>query len=136
MWRLLVTLIAKSNPTLSPYQTGANGSPLDTRMSVPHLEYRLLWQLVSAMSLTKQMRPAPASDMEEQAQRFFGRKQLGVAHSIVTDVGAFGVGQEVVREYPFGTQLHRDKCMMHQMGKVQITYTCYYYFHTRSTTSN
>ena len=59
-----------------------------------------------------------ATDMEEQAQRFFGRKQLAVAHSIVTDVGAFGVGQEVVREYPFGTQLHRDKCMMHQMSKV------------------
>jgi hypothetical protein len=36
----------------------------------------------------------------------------------VTDVGAFGVGAQVVREYPFGTQLHRDKCMMHQMSKV------------------
>lgn len=59
-----------------------------------------------------------AVDMEEQSQRFFGRKQLAVAHSIVTDVGAFGVGAEVVREYPFGTQLHRDKCMMHQMSKV------------------
>jgi hypothetical protein len=59
-----------------------------------------------------------AVDMEEQSQRFFGRKQLAVAHSIVTDVGAFGVGAQVVREYPFGTQLHRDKCMMHQMSKV------------------
>ena len=59
-----------------------------------------------------------AADMEDQAQLFFGRKQLSVAHSIVTDVGAFGVGQEVVREYPFGTELHRDKCMMHQMSKV------------------
>jgi hypothetical protein len=59
-----------------------------------------------------------AVDMEQQSQRFFGRKQLAVAHSIVTDVGAFGVGAEVVREYPFGTQLHRDKCMMHQMSKV------------------
>ena len=59
-----------------------------------------------------------AVDMEEQSQRFFGRKQLAVAHSIVTDVGAFGVGAQVVREYPFGTQLHKDKCMMHQMSKV------------------
>jgi hypothetical protein len=33
-----------------------------------------------------------AADMEQQAQRFFGQKQLEVAHSIVTDVGAFGVG--------------------------------------------
>ena len=56
--------------------------------------------------------------MEEQAQRFFGRKQLAVAHSIVTDVGAYGVGGELVRDYLFGTQLHRDKCMMHQMSKV------------------
>ncbi len=59
-----------------------------------------------------------AVDIEEQSQRFFGRKQLAVAHSIATDVGAFGVGAQVVREYPFGTQLHRDKCMMHQMSKV------------------
>ena len=29
-----------------------------------------------------------AQDMEAQAQRFFGRKQLAVAHSIVTDVGS------------------------------------------------
>jgi hypothetical protein len=59
-----------------------------------------------------------ALDVEQQAQRFFGRQQLAVAHSIVTDVGAYGVGAEVVRDYPFGTQLHRDKCMMHQMSKV------------------
>ncbi len=38
-----------------------------------------------------------ALDMELQSQRFFGRKQLAVAHSIVTDVDAFGVGAEVVR---------------------------------------
>jgi hypothetical protein len=59
-----------------------------------------------------------AVDMEEQAQRFFRKRQLAVAHSIVIDVGAFGVGAEAVREHPFGTQLHRDKCMMHQMSKV------------------
>ena len=33
-----------------------------------------------------------ARDMEEQAMRFFGRPQCAVAHSIITDVGAFGVG--------------------------------------------
>jgi len=33
-----------------------------------------------------------ARDMEAQAMRFFGRPQCAVAHSIITDVGAFGVG--------------------------------------------
>jgi hypothetical protein len=59
-----------------------------------------------------------AADMEEQAKRFFGKKQLDVAHSIVTDVGAFGISQDLIKDYPFGTQLHRTKCMMHQTSKV------------------
>jgi hypothetical protein len=59
-----------------------------------------------------------AADMEDQCLRFFGRKQLSVAHSIVTDVGAFGVASDLIREYPFGTILHRAKCMMHQTRQV------------------
>ena len=93
-----------------------------------------------------------AADMETRSMRFFRRPQCAVAHSIITDVGAFGVGAAgtfaflpplyfvgtfntcilftfltVVREYPFGTQLHRDKCMMHQMSKVVIEIVHFYF---------
>jgi len=39
----------------------------------------------------------------------------------------FFYNQIVVQEYPFGTQLHRDKCMMHQMSKVVIEIVHFYF---------
>ena len=59
-----------------------------------------------------------SADMEAQSMLFFGKKQLHFANSIVTDVGAFGVASELIKNYPFGTELHRSKCMMHQTSKV------------------
>jgi hypothetical protein len=58
-----------------------------------------------------------AKDMEEQCWKFFGRKQLHFAHSIVTDVGAFGLGAALEVPYDGQYTLVKDKCMMHQTGK-------------------
>jgi hypothetical protein len=58
-----------------------------------------------------------AKDMEAQAMRFFTRKQLHVAHSMVTDVAAFGLGTTLEAGYNGEYTIRRDKCMMHQTGK-------------------
>lgn len=59
-----------------------------------------------------------AKDMEAQAMRFFKRKQLHVAHSIVTDVAAYGLGTTLEAGYNGEYTIRRDKCMMHQTGKL------------------
>ena len=59
-----------------------------------------------------------AKDMEAQAMTFFSRRQLHVAHSIVTDVAAFGLGTTLEAGYNGDYTIRRDKCMMHQTGKL------------------
>jgi hypothetical protein len=59
-----------------------------------------------------------AKDMEAQSQTFFKRKQLHVAHSIVTDVAAYGLGTTLEAGYNGDYSISRDKCMMHQTGKL------------------
>jgi hypothetical protein len=59
-----------------------------------------------------------AKDMEAQALTFFNRKQLHVAHSIVTDVAAYGLGTTLEAGYNGDYSIRRDKCMMHQTGKL------------------
>ena len=62
--------------------------------------------------------PVCAEDMESQCLKFFGRKQLEVAHSIVTDVAAYGLGGTLEVPYDGAYTLVKDKCMMHQTGKL------------------
>ena len=59
-----------------------------------------------------------ADDMEAQCWKFFGRKQCHFAHSIVTDVAAFGLGSVLEAPYDGAYTLVKDKCMMHQTGKL------------------
>ena len=59
-----------------------------------------------------------AADMEAQCLKFFGKKQLHVAHSIVTDVAAYNLGTTLEGSYDGAYTIRRDKCMMHQTGKL------------------
>jgi hypothetical protein len=59
-----------------------------------------------------------AKDMEAQAMTYFKRRQLHVAHSIVTDVAAYGLGTTLEEGYDGEFTIRKDKCMMHQTGKL------------------
>jgi hypothetical protein len=64
--------------------------------------------------------------MESQSDNFFGKAQLHVAHSIVTDVAAYGLGKTLEDKYEGKYTISRTKCMMHQMGKLCQFGMCQY----------